>query len=103
MTLITLLAILVSAALILLLGLGDPKRRRAARQGQGHGARLRQLLAVGGFLPGLNFILYGDAAAFLLWLGGTAVAGWVVTLVLASRSDPKGVCCEGAKAGKGHN
>ncbi|MFY9351190.1 hypothetical protein [Sphingobium sp.] len=79
---LTLVAILASAGLILLLGLGDPKRRRAAGQGEGHGASLRRLLAVAALLPGLAFLLYGDAAAFLLWLGGTAVAGWGISAAL---------------------
>ena len=103
MNLLTLTAILISATLILLLGLGDPKRRRAARQGEGQGSPLRRLLAVGAFLPGLTFILFSDAAAILLWLGGTAVAGWVVTLVLAPKSNVKGMRREGAHASKKHN
>ncbi|MCP1469428.1 hypothetical protein J3E64_001103 [Sphingobium sp. OAS761] len=89
MPLLTLAAILFSAGLILLLGLGDPKRRRAARKGAGQGATSRRLIAVAALLPGLAFLLSGDAAALLLWLGGAAVAGWAVTLVLAARSDLK--------------
>lgn len=91
MTLLTLAAILFSASFVLFLGLGDPKRRRAARRGAGHRETVRRLLSFLALLPGMAFLLYGDAAAFLLWLGGAAVAGWIVTLVLASRSDPKGV------------
>lgn len=78
----TLFAILASAGLILLLGLGDPKRRRAARKGGGHSPTLRRLLTSATLLPGIAFIIYGDTAAFLLWLGGTAVAGWAVSTAL---------------------
>lgn len=91
MTLLTLAAILFSASVVLLLGLGDPKRRRSARAGAGHSAILRQLLSLLALLPGMAFLVHSDAAAFLLWLGGAAVAGWVVALALATMSDPKDV------------
>ena len=40
----------------------------------------RRLLAAAACLPGLVCALAGDASAFLIWLGGSAVAGWFVAL-----------------------
>lgn len=77
-------AIAVSTALILLLALGDPKRRRTAGTKDGaQGTTVRRLLAVASLLPGVACFANGDAAAFLIWFGGCAVAGWFVTLALA--------------------
>lgn len=74
----------VSAALILWLCLGDPKRRRALRlAGEGQGASTRRLIAAAACLPGLLCILLGDAAAFLIWLGGSGAAGWLIAMLLA--------------------
>ncbi len=65
----------VSAALILWLCLGDPKRRRALRiAGEGHGTSTRRLIAAAACLPGLACAASGDAAAFLIWLGGSGAA-----------------------------
>ncbi len=79
-----LVAIVLSATLILLLALGDPKRRRTAgAAGGAQGTTVRRLLAAASLLPGIACIANGDAAAFLIWFGGCAVAGWFVTLALA--------------------
>lgn len=81
---VALLAIAFSSAIILWLGRGDPKRRRTARlPGEGQSVRTRRLLAALACLPGLYCALTGDAAAFMIWLGGCAVAGWFVTLGFA--------------------
>jgi cobalamin synthase len=81
MMIMLLASIAVSAALLALLCLGDPKRRRSMKlSGDGQGATTRRLWTVVSLLPGLAFVLWGDAAAFLLWLGGYAVVGWLVTL-----------------------
>jgi hypothetical protein len=83
-TLSVLAAVAVSAALLVLLALGDPKRRRTAGTRDGaQGTTVRRLLAVASLLPGIACIANGDAAAFLIWFGGCAVAGWFVTLALA--------------------
>ncbi|RJF90614.1 hypothetical protein [Sphingomonas cavernae] len=74
-------AIVFSTILIVMLCYGDPKRRRAASlPGEGHGAGSRRLLAAAACLPGLLWALWGDSAAFLVWLGGCAAAGWIVAL-----------------------
>lgn len=73
-----------STAIILWLCLGDPKRRRSARlSGKPHNVAIRRLLAAASLVPGLLFAVRGDAAAFLIWFGGCAVAGWLVTLCLS--------------------
>lgn len=85
----TLIAILMSTFFIILLGLGDSKRRRAMRiRGVGHGATLRRSLAIAALTPGLIFLVQGDAAAFLIWLGGSAVLGWAVSIALPASERP---------------
>lgn len=82
-----LLAIAVSATLILLLGLGDPKRRRSTGTVAGaHGTRMRRLLAAGACSPGVALAITGDAAAFLIWLGASSVIGWFLALVFGAVS-----------------
>lgn len=74
-------AIAFSAVILLLLGRGDPKRRRTARLPDGEmPVRMRRLLGAAACLPGLVCALLGDAAAFMIWLGGAGVAGWFVAL-----------------------
>ncbi|MES2497233.1 MAG: hypothetical protein V4618_14065 [Pseudomonadota bacterium] len=77
----SLLAVAFSAAIIVILGRGDPKRRRTAKlAGEGQSVRTRRLLSALACVPGLYCALAGDAAAFMIWLGGCAVAGWFVAL-----------------------
>jgi hypothetical protein len=82
-------ALAVSAALVILLCLGDPKRRRAAGlAGQSSRAR-RRSLALAALAPGVVCASNGDAAAFLIWLGGSVLAGWGAAL-WAARRPPQG-------------
>jgi hypothetical protein len=84
MMMLALVAIAFSTFVIAALCLGDPKRRRSARVGgEGHQKTLRRLLAAAACAPALFFIFQGDSAAFLLWFGGCAAAGWFVTLSFA--------------------
>lgn len=79
--LVAILAVAFSTVVILILGRGDPKRRRTARlPGEGQSQRTRRLLAALACLPGVYCAVTGDAAAFMIWLGGAGVAGWFVTL-----------------------
>ncbi|MEW9855341.1 hypothetical protein [Novosphingobium sp. M1R2S20] len=79
------IALAASTLLIALLCLRDPKRRRAmGASPPSTGAGPRLPLAIGALLPGLFLILLGDAAAFLSWLGGCSVAGWLLTTALSS-------------------
>jgi len=72
------LALALSATLIVVLCQGDPKRLRAAGQkGTAMLPRRRRGLAALACLPGLGCALSGNSAAFMLWLGGCALAGWI--------------------------
>ncbi|MFT3966202.1 MAG: hypothetical protein QM690_09995 [Sphingobium sp.] len=87
MGLSTLAAIAFSAILLFLLYRGDPKRRRSARlSGKGQGQTQRRLLAALASVPGIVAIALGDAAAFFIWLGGCAVAGWICTVAGSARA-----------------
>lgn len=77
----TLAALAISVGLIVILCLGDPKRRRAAGlPGARLSAGMRRGLAVAAVVPGLLCVFNGDAAAFLIWLGGCVLAGWGAAL-----------------------
>ena len=80
---LALAATALSAGLLALLGLGDPKRRRSAGLKGGHGQRLRRLYVAGAIVPGVLIAFTGDAALWLIWFGGCAVAGWLIALRLA--------------------
>lgn len=81
----------ITIGLILLLCIGDPKRRRARRiAGAGQGVMTRRLIAAAACLPGLACAIAGDAAAFLVWLGGSGAAGWLIALWFARRPARRG-------------
>ena len=81
MTLMPMVALAVSAILLILLCRGDPKRRRTTGvAGEGQNVARRRLLAAGACLPGIGLALTGHAAGFMIWLGGCAVIGWLVAL-----------------------
>jgi hypothetical protein len=83
---VSLLAVAWTAAVLLMLCLGDPKRRRNARlAGAGYGSMTRRLLVLASLLPGLGLALAGDGAAFMVWMGGSVMAGWLLTMVTAAR------------------
>lgn len=74
-----LIALTFSAGIIVALCIGDPKRRRTAGLADGGmPVATRRVLAGAACLPGLACVLLGDAAAFMIWLGGCSVAGWLV-------------------------
>jgi hypothetical protein len=83
---LTVLAIIVSTALILWLCTGDPKRRRAAGlRDDGMSTTQRRLLAAAACLPGLLLAVTGHGAGFFLWLGGCGVVGWLIALGFGQR------------------
>lgn len=76
-----------SALALLALCIGDPKRNRAAGiQTVAQTKRMRQLLTVTACLPGLICALIGDAAAFLIWLGGLGIVGWSLAVWFGDRT-----------------
>lgn len=91
MTMLALAAIAFSTALIILLCRGDPKRRRSAGlSGDGMSATTRRLIAAMACLPGAYCAALGDAAAFLIWLGGCAAGGWLIALLFARTARKQG-------------
>lgn len=74
---LALVALALSTPAIFLLCRDDPKRRRAAGQGGGATRRARSLLAALACAPALGCIALGNSAAFMLWLGGAALLGWL--------------------------
>lgn len=85
MILLALAALALSAVPIVLLGIGDPKRRRAAGAKDGSASGQRWLLVIAACLPGLACALLGDSAAFIMWLGGSALLGWSVAAYFSTR------------------
>jgi hypothetical protein len=91
MTWLALAATAASAILLFLLGIGNPKRRRAAGLQGGHDKSTRYLYSVGALTPGALIPLTGNAAMWLIWFGGCAVAGWLAALWLAQpAAEPRG-------------
>ena len=82
---LALLALAISAAPVFLLCLGDPKRRRTAGEGGDPTGRNRRLLVAAACAPGLGCALLGNSAAFMLWLGGAALLGWLAASSFARR------------------
>jgi hypothetical protein len=85
-------ALAISTALLVLLCLGDPKRRRSAHlPGEGQRCAVRRLVALASVAPGIACAVGSGAAAFLLWLGGYALVGWLMVLAFAGRmaSEPR--------------
>lgn len=76
---LALVALVLSTIPIVRLCAGDPKRQRTlgARYG-GMAPAQRRLLGAAACVPGLICALLGDAAAFLIWLGGCALVGWIL-------------------------
>ncbi|MBY8825285.1 hypothetical protein K7G82_23480 [Sphingomonas colocasiae] len=87
---LALAALVVSAIPILLLCIGDPKRRRTAGDKSG-GMPMgkRRWLVAAACLPGFACAWLGDAPAFLMWLGGCALLGWALAACFGARGQPE--------------
>ncbi len=82
--LMSLVACAWSLAMIVLLGLSDPKSRRTAqRPARRVSSSLRLTAAVFALLPGALLLAAGSAVAFLVWFGFVTIAGWAIAIVLA--------------------
>jgi hypothetical protein len=73
----TLGAVGLSLAAIGYLAVTDPKRRRAFRQGEA-GRRWAPAAWAAALVPGALVPFASGAAGFVLWLGATATAGWML-------------------------
>ncbi len=82
-------SVMFSAALLFALAWSDPKRRRAfgVVQARINKPSHRRALAYAAILPGGLFLLFGQGAAFLLWLGAATLAGWWQTLCFSLLSN----------------
>jgi hypothetical protein len=90
MLLLILLSVGFTAAALLPMCVGDPKRRRTARLVLGsHSKAVRRVLVLAALLPGVALVLDGRVAAFLIWLGASAILGWLLTLVIAQFGTPR--------------
>lgn len=84
------IALALSAIPIVMLCVGDPKRRRAiGGKGGGMASPQRRLLVMIACIPGVICALLGDAAAFLMWLGGCALIGWALATYLPTRVEDR--------------
>ena len=73
-------AISLTLVMLALLWWSDPKRRRTARApASAQPLPLRRFYLIAALLPGAALALQGDAAAFLLWLGSSAIGGWLIS------------------------
>jgi len=76
----------ISAVILALLGVRDPKRLRNLKNGElplSSGAR--RGLAGLVLAPGVVLACLGQWWAFFIWLGATCAAGWVTAQALAIR------------------
>lgn len=73
----------ISALAIILLGIVDPKRRRASRVPMLDAPPRRWLVLVA-LGPGIVLAWLGQWAGVLIWLGGASVIGWAVATSLAA-------------------
>ncbi|KFG88947.1 hypothetical protein BV98_003347 [Sphingobium herbicidovorans NBRC 16415] len=86
---LTVTATAASIFFVVLLALGDPKRRRANALPNSLGKAKRHAYLMGAIIPGMLIAISGDAAMWLIWFGGCAVAGWLIALWLASPSSQR--------------
>jgi threonine/homoserine/homoserine lactone efflux protein len=79
-------AMTISVVALLLLCFANPKRRRS-RGGLrlAAGSMVLRLLCLLVILPGVLLAMSGDPAAFLIWLGGCCVMGWLIALAFRER------------------
>lgn len=82
-------ALALTSVQLLILCLGDPKRRRSSgNKGRITTASQRRLLAVTASVPGVICVALGDAAALFIWLGGSALFGWALAAWFARAPRP---------------
>lgn len=82
-------ALALTSIQLLILCLGDPKRRRSSgNKGRITTANQRRSIAVAACIPGLICAVLGHAAVFLMWLGGSALFGWALAAWFARAPRP---------------
>ncbi|KQN30623.1 hypothetical protein ASF00_07925 [Sphingomonas sp. Leaf34] len=82
-------ALLLSAFPVILLCIGDPKRRRATGDRDRAASQPRAMLVAAACVPGFACALLGDSAAFMVWLGGIGLLGWAAAASAAARTQDR--------------
>lgn len=82
---LALIGVLITVTLLGILASYDPKRLRVNRRKdvQALSPRLRRMLATIAFTPGVGFAIAGHWSIFLIWLGFSCIAGWLLALSFA--------------------
>lgn len=75
---------LASAVCVALLAAIDPKRR----SGSAPRPRLRWLLVLAAFVPGVALGVAGRWSDFLIWVGAAAIFGWAIAALVNMRAKP---------------
>ncbi len=75
------LSALASTLCLAFLAASDSRRLPGRRPALGS---LRRLAIAGGILPGALLSIGGRWVAFLIWLGATAVLGWMIAAAFSS-------------------
>ncbi|MFO7483774.1 hypothetical protein [Oceanibaculum nanhaiense] len=85
---VTLAAILLSLAGIIVLTATDPKRRRVSGlpEARRRPAALASILI---FVPGIALLIAGQSAAFVMWLAAVPLAGWLLAALPPRHGDSR--------------
>ncbi|WP_439515743.1 hypothetical protein [Oceanibaculum nanhaiense] len=85
---VTLAAILLSLAGIIVLTATDPKRRRVSGlpEAKRRPAALANVLI---FAPGIALLIAGQSAAFVMWLAAVPLAGWLLAALPPRHGDSR--------------
>jgi hypothetical protein len=87
----TLLSVIVTGALLVVLGLHDPKRLRNVRQSDGASratlpTTIRRALGWLTLAPGVVLIALGAWWALVVWLGAFGAIGWAIAQLLPGKA-----------------
>lgn len=85
-TVIILAAIAATLVSLSFAAASDPKRRRVSGLPAPEKRRGLAVSLSGILLPGVLLIALGDGAGFVVWLGASTVAGWIVAALPPDRS-----------------
>lgn len=77
-SLLTLATIALSSAAVAYLAFHDPKRRRVFAEPARQRSPRRALAWTLAYLPGVLLLVFDQWAAFMMWLGGAPLMGWMV-------------------------
>lgn len=70
-----------TAACLVAVAASDPNRAAGKPSSS---RKLRPLAAIAAILPGVVFLFMGSGVALLIWLGSSAMLGWMIAVVFSS-------------------